>query len=136
MTTSQQERGRGYSRRYPSRAPTGSWVPSVGGAGRSVRSGSDLWSDPAEAAGIEVLEGFGDLGFAVHHEGAVADNGIAQRLPAQHQHGGIAVRSDHYLPGFAIQQYPLCFSDDFTAVALHLPTDVVTVTQAYSSSAS
>jgi hypothetical protein len=53
----------------------------------------------AKAAGVEVFHRLHDLLAAVHHEGALADDGLVNRLAAEQQQGGVAV-------GFNLQASP------------------------------
>src|SRR5690606_11691183 len=45
----------------------------------------------AEAAGVEVIDGFDNLRLAVHDEGTVAHHGLVDRLAAEQQQLRIAV---------------------------------------------
>lgn len=68
-----------------------------------------------EAAVVEIVYSLTNLGFAIHHEWAVTDDGFSDWFAGQHQQLRISMCMDRYLTARAIEQKHLGFSDDMRA---------------------
>ncbi len=73
----------------------------------------------SESALAVIANGLVDLLLGVHHERAMTDQGLVNRLSGQDQHNGVVVGLDEHAFAFGVEHHELAFTRNLVAVDLH-----------------